>query len=125
MTDGQKSLVLRLLRECLEYFDARAKIEEKDDQPWQNVEQFLSDEVLSVIELLEGKAMSNIKPIIKRMRRKLEVMYLDRKAAGDIVSHDIQELLSLIDMLERELAIEGPFTAEDIEDMFTGKDVGI
>jgi hypothetical protein len=69
--------------------------------------------------------MSNIKPIIKRMRRKLEVMYLDRKAAGDIVSHDIQELLSLIDMLERELAIEGPFTAEDIEDMFTGKDVGI
>ena len=69
--------------------------------------------------------MSNIKPIIKRMRRKLEVMYLDRKAAGDIVSHDIQELLSLIDMLERELAIEGPFTAEDIQDMFTGKDVGI
>jgi hypothetical protein len=69
--------------------------------------------------------MSNIKPIIKRMRRKLEVMYLDRKAAGDIVSHDIQELLSLVDMLERELAIEGPFTAEDIEDMFTGKDVGI
>jgi hypothetical protein len=35
--------------------DARAKIEEKDGQPWQNVEQFLSDEVLSVIELLEGK----------------------------------------------------------------------
>jgi hypothetical protein len=55
MTDGQKSLVLRLLRDCLEYFDARAKIEEKDGQPWQNVEQFLSDEVLSVIELLEGK----------------------------------------------------------------------
>ena len=69
--------------------------------------------------------MSNIKPIIKRMRRKLEVMHLYRKAAGDIVSHDIQELLSLIDMLERELAIEGPFTAEDIEDMFTRKDVGI
>jgi hypothetical protein len=69
--------------------------------------------------------MSNIKPIIKRMRRKLEVMHLDCKSAGDIVSHDIQELLSLIDMLERELAIEGPFTAEDIEDMFTGKDVGI
>ena len=55
MTDGQKSLVLRLLRECLEYFDARAKIEEKDGQPWQNVEQFLSDEVLSVIELLEDE----------------------------------------------------------------------
>ena len=69
--------------------------------------------------------MSNIKPIIKRMRRKLEVIYLDRSAAGDIVSHDIQELLSLIDMLERELAIEGPFTAEDIEELFNGKDVGI
>jgi hypothetical protein len=38
-----------------EYFDARAKIEEKDGQPWQNVEQFLSDEVLSVIELLEDE----------------------------------------------------------------------
>ena len=55
MTDGQKSLVLRLLRDCFEYFDARAKIEEKDDQPWQNVEQFLSDEVLSVIELFEDE----------------------------------------------------------------------
>ena len=69
--------------------------------------------------------MSNIKPIIKRMRRKLEVMHLDCKSSGDIVYHDVKELLALIDMLERELAIEGPFTAEDIEDMFTGKEVGI
>lgn len=69
--------------------------------------------------------MSNIKPIIKRVRRKLEVMLLDRRAAGDIVSHDIQELLALVDMLEHELAIEGPFTAEDIEELFNGKDVGI
>jgi hypothetical protein len=42
--------------------------------------------------------MSNIKPIIKRMRRKLEVMHLDCKSSGDIVYHDVKELLALIDM---------------------------
>lgn len=55
MTDPQTRLVLDMLRQCLEYFDARARIWEEDGQPRQNVEQFLSDEVLSVIEILEGK----------------------------------------------------------------------
>lgn len=54
MTDPQTRLVLDMLRQCLEYFDARARIWEEDGQPRQNVEQFLSDEVLSVIEILEG-----------------------------------------------------------------------
>lgn len=69
--------------------------------------------------------MSNIGPIIKRMRRKLEIMRQDSKARQDSVHHDVAELLALVDMLERELAIEGPFTAQDIEDLFTGKDTGI
>ena len=69
--------------------------------------------------------MSNIEPIIKRMRRKLEIMRQDSKARQDSVHHDAVELLALVDMLERELAIEGPFTAQDIEELFYGKDTGV
>lgn len=47
--------------------------------------------------------MSNIEPIIKRLRRKVEVMRLDRKARGDVVYHDLDELLALVDMLEKEI----------------------
>lgn len=41
-------------------------------------------------------------PVIRRMRRKIEVMRLDRKARGDVVYHDLDELLALIEILERE-----------------------
>jgi hypothetical protein len=69
--------------------------------------------------------MTHIKPIIKRMRRKLEIMRQDSKARQDAVHHDVSELLALIDMLERELLVAKPFTTEDIEDIFNEKDVGI
>ena len=44
-----------------------------------------------------------IDPILKRIRRKLEIVRLDTKARQDAIHHDINELLALLDMLEREL----------------------
>jgi hypothetical protein len=41
--------------------------------------------------------------ILKRMRRKIEIIRLDRKAQQDSLYHDMNELLSLLDMLERGL----------------------
>jgi hypothetical protein len=41
--------------------------------------------------------------IIKRIRRKVEVMRLDQKAANSLRHHDSNEILSLLDMLERNL----------------------
>ena len=42
-----------------------------------------------------------IDPILKRIRRKLEILQLDTKARQDAIHHDINELLALLDMLER------------------------
>ena len=42
--------------------------------------------------------------IIARLRRKAEIVRLDTKARQDAVHHDMNEMLSLIDMLERTLA---------------------
>jgi hypothetical protein len=41
--------------------------------------------------------------IIKRLRRKVEIVRLDAKAKQDAVYHDMNEMLSLLDMLEREM----------------------
>lgn len=41
--------------------------------------------------------------VLKRMRRKLEIIQMDRKAQNDALYHDMSELLSLMDMLERSL----------------------
>lgn len=41
--------------------------------------------------------------VLKRMRRKLEIIQMDRKAHNDALYHDMSELLSLMDMLERSL----------------------
>ena len=43
------------------------------------------------------------KAIIKRIRRKVEVMRMDQKAANSLRYHDSNEILSLLDMLERKL----------------------
>ena len=47
-----------------------------------------------------------IDTIITRMRRKIDVIRLDAKARQDVLYHDMDELLSLLDMLERELDAE-------------------
>ena len=49
------------------------------------------------------KTLTRIR-IIARLRRKAEIVRLDTKARQDAVHHDMNEILSLIDMLERTLA---------------------
>jgi hypothetical protein len=39
--------------------------------------------------------------ILKRLRRKAEILRLDFKSKGDQAYHDMGEILSLIDMLEK------------------------
>ena len=47
-----------------------------------------------------------IDTIITRMRRKIDIVRLDAKARQDVTYHVLTELLSLLDMLERELDAE-------------------
>jgi hypothetical protein len=47
-----------------------------------------------------------IDTIITRMRRKIDIVRLDAKARQDVLYHDMDELMSLLDMLERELDAE-------------------
>jgi hypothetical protein len=47
-----------------------------------------------------------INTIITRMRRKIDIVRLDAKARQDVLYHDMDELMSLLDMLERELDAE-------------------
>ena len=47
-----------------------------------------------------------INTIITRMRRKIDIIRLDAKARQDVLYHDMDELMSLLDMLERELDAE-------------------
>lgn len=39
--------------------------------------------------------------ILKRIRRKAEIMMLDLRATNDMKHHDAKEILLLIDLLER------------------------
>lgn len=39
--------------------------------------------------------------IMKRLRRKAEVLKMDLKAKNDLKYHDMNEILSLLDMMER------------------------
>jgi hypothetical protein len=47
-----------------------------------------------------------IDTIITRMRRRIDVIRLDAKARQDVLYHDMDELRTLLDMLERELDAE-------------------
>jgi hypothetical protein len=50
--------------------------------------------------------MTTSEQIINRLRRKADIVRLDSKARQDAVYHDMNEILSLLDMLERALAKE-------------------
>jgi hypothetical protein len=50
--------------------------------------------------------MTTSEQIIARLRRKAEIVRLDTKARQDAVHHDMNEILSLLDMLERTLTKE-------------------
>jgi hypothetical protein len=47
-----------------------------------------------------------VQQIIKRLRRKIEVMRLDQKANNSLRHHDSSECLTLLDMLERNLELD-------------------
>jgi len=51
--------------------------------------------------MTDTERMLTIMRVMGRMRRKLEIMKLDRKAQQDSVYHDMGELLALLDMLEK------------------------
>jgi hypothetical protein len=46
--------------------------------------------------------MSNREAIMIRLRRKVEIMRLDFKAQNNLRYHDCNEILTLLDMLERD-----------------------
>ena len=50
--------------------------------------------------------MTTSEQITKRMRRKIDIIRMDTKAKQDPMYHDMNELLSLLDMLERALGKE-------------------
>lgn len=50
--------------------------------------------------------MTTSEQIIARLRRKAEIVRLDAKAKQDAIHHDMNEILSLLDMLERALTKE-------------------
>jgi hypothetical protein len=47
-----------------------------------------------------------INTIITRMRRKIDIIRQNAKARQDVLYHDMDELRTLLDMLERELDAE-------------------
>ena len=48
--------------------------------------------------------MTTQEQIIARLRSKIDIVRLDTKAKQDPIYHDMNELLSLLDMLERALS---------------------
>ena len=56
--------------------------------------------------LMDGKKTETVQQIINRLRRKAEIMRLDQKASGSNRYHDTNEMLTLLDMLERNLGLD-------------------
>ena len=56
--------------------------------------------------LMDGNKVETVQQIINRLRRKAEIMKLDQKASGSNRYHDTNEMLTLIDMLERNLGLD-------------------
>lgn len=58
---------------------------------------------LGKTKTLDETQLNEIESIAKRIRRKAEVMRLDQKSAGSVRMHDSNEILTLLDMLDRKL----------------------
>jgi hypothetical protein len=56
--------------------------------------------------LMDASKVETVQQIIKRLRRKIEVMRLDQKASNSPRHHDSNECLTLLDMLERNLGLD-------------------
>lgn len=55
--------------------------------------------------LMDASKTDAVRKITKRMRRKLEIMRMDQKASGSTRYHDTDEMLTLLDLLERNLGV--------------------
>jgi hypothetical protein len=55
--------------------------------------------------LMDASKTETVQQIINRLRRKAEIMKLDQKASGSNRHHDTNEILTLLDMLERNLGL--------------------
>lgn len=58
---------------------------------------------LGKTKTLDETQLGEIESITKRIRRKAEIMRLDQKSAGSVRMHDSNEILTLLDMLDRKL----------------------
>ena len=58
---------------------------------------------LELATLMDASKTDAVRKITKRMRRKLEIMRMDQKASGSTRYHDTDEMLTLLDLLERHL----------------------
>ena len=56
--------------------------------------------------LMDASKTDAVRKITKRMRRKLEIMRMDQKASGSTRYHDTDEMLTLLDLLERHLGVK-------------------
>ena len=54
--------------------------------------------------MTDSETLEQRSRIMKRLRRKVEVIRLDRKARNDSVHYDMNELLALLDALDRTFA---------------------
>lgn len=54
--------------------------------------------------MTDSETLEQRSRIMKRLRRKVEVIRLDRKARNDSVYHGMNELLALLDALDRTFA---------------------
>ena len=55
--------------------------------------------------LLDAQKKKDVEAIIKRLYRKMEIMKMDQKASGSNRFHDTAEMITLLDMLSRQLGI--------------------
>ena len=55
--------------------------------------------------LMNASKTEATQQVIKRLRRKLEIMRMDQKASGSTRYHDTDEMLTLLDLLERNLGV--------------------
>lgn len=61
---------------------------------------------LGKVKTLDETQLGEIESITKRIRRKAEIMRLDQKSAGSVRMHDSNEILTLLDILDRKLGFD-------------------
>jgi hypothetical protein len=60
---------------------------------------------LSKTQTFTAAQMGEISAVIKRIRRKAEIMRMDQKQSGSTRYHDSNEILTLLDMLDLKLGV--------------------